>query len=149
MYEQKLKDIQADAEHDMAEAQKTCESDTRNRIDTMQRLLDQTEAHHKQEKEEQEKRFNQMMLSMEDRMKNAIENLLKERQAEFASSSNKEMENIIKPLTEKIKDMRDEMEKNQKANTETKASIETSMNQIIQHNLEAQKSGEMPQLGGL
>ena len=31
------------------------------------------------------------------------------------------------------------MEKTQKANTETKASIETSMNQIIQHNLAAQK----------
>lgn len=64
-------------------------------------------------------------------MKNATENLLKERQAEFASSSNKEMENINKPLTEKIKDMKEEMEKTQKANTETKASIETSMNQII------------------
>ena len=143
MYEQKLKDIQADADHDMKEARETWETNTQNRIDSMQQLLDQQEAHHAHDKEEQEKRFNQMMLSMEDRMKNATENLLKERQAEFASSSNKEMENIIKPLTEKNKDMRDEMEKTQKANTETKASIE-----IIQHNLAAQKSGEMPQLGG-
>ena len=143
MYEQKLKDIQADADHDMEEARKTWEANTQNRIDSMQQLLDQQEAHHTHEKEELEKRFNQMMFSMEVRMKSATENLLKERQAEFASSSNKEMENIIKPLTEKIKDMRDEMEKTQKANTETKASIETSMNQIIQHNLAAQKSAEM------
>lgn len=143
MYEQKLKDIQADAEHDMAEAKKTWESDTRNRIDTMQRLLDQTEAHHKQEKEEQEKRFNQMMSSMEDRMKAATDSLLKDRQAEFASSSNKEMESIIKPLAEKIKDMKEEMQKTQQSNTETKTSIEANMNQIIQHNLAAQKSAEM------
>ena len=143
MYEQKLKDIQADADHDMEEARKTWETSTQNRIDTMQQLLDQQETHHKQDKEEQEKRFNQMMLSMEARMKDATDTLLKDRQAEFASSSNKEMENIIKPLAERIKDMKDEMEKTQKANTETKVSIETSMNQIIQHNLAAQKSAEM------
>lgn len=143
MYEQKLKDIQADADHDMEEARKTWEANTQNRIDTMQRLLDQTEAHHKQEKEEQEKRFNQMMASMEDRMKAATDTLLKDRQAEFASSSNKEMENIIKPLAEKIKGMKEEMEVTQKSNAETKASIEANMNQIIQQNLAAQKSAEM------
>ena len=143
MYEQKLKDLLADADHDMAEAKKTWESNTQNRIDAMQQLLNQQEAHHKQEKEEQEKRFNQMMLSMEDRMKAATDTLLKDRQAEFASSSNKEMESIIKPLTEKIKDIKEEMEKTQTSNTETKASIEANMNQIIQHNLAAQKSAEM------
>lgn len=143
MYEQKLKDIQADADHDMEEARKTWESNTQSRIDAMQQLLDQQKAHHNHDKEEQEKRFNQMMLSMEDRMRNATENLLKDRQAEFASSSNKEMENIIKPLTDKIKEMKEEMEKTKKSNTETKTSIETSMNQIIQHNLAAQKSAEM------
>ena len=143
MYEQKLKDIQADADHDFEEARKTWESNTQSRIDAMQQLLDQQKAHHNHDKEEQEKRFNQMMLSMEDRMRNATENLLKDRQAEFASSSNKEMENIIKPLTDKIKEMKEEMEKTKKSNTETKTSIETSMNQIIQHNLAAQKSAEM------
>lgn len=143
MYEQKLKDIQADADHDMEEARKTWETNTQKQIDSMNQLLRQQEIHHNQDKEEQEKRFDQMMHSMEARMKDATDSLLKDRQAEFASSSNKEMENIIKPLTEKIKDMKDEMEKTQKANTETKVSIETSMNQIIQHNLAAQKSAEM------
>ena len=143
MYEQKLKDFQADADHDMEEARKTWESNTQNRIDAMQQLLDQQKVHHAQDKEEQDRRFKQMMESLEARMKDATDTMLKDRQSEFALSSNKEMESIIKPLTEKIKDMKDELEKANESNINTKTSIETSMNQIIQHNLAAQKSAEM------
>jgi len=141
-YEQRLQSLQSDADHDLQQAKETWETNTQSRIDAMQLLLDQQEQHHKQDIENQSDRFNEMTKSLEARMKEATEKLLKERQTEFAQSSTKDLDKIISPLNESIKNMKEEMEKTKTSNTETKTSIETSMQQLIQQNIAAQQSAE-------
>ena len=76
----------------------------------------------------QEQRFNETMARMSEQMKNATADMLKDRQKEFADSSNQQLGQIVNPLRETIDKMKQTM-----ADTTLK---QTEMSSVLKDNIE-------------
>lgn len=123
-YEQRLKSLQADADRDLQQAKSTWEEQ------------------HLKELENQSNHFNEMTKALETRMKAATEEMLKQRQKDFADSSTKDLDNLLTPLTRTIAEMKEAMQKSKETNDTMSAKIDTNLHQIIERTLAAERSAD-------
>jgi len=91
------------------------------------------EKHHQDAMREQQNRFDETIDKVTEQMKSATETMLKDRQKEFAESSNVSLGQIVNPLLETIDKMKQAMadttEKQTAMSSEMKVSIEHMMRQ--------------------
>ncbi len=92
--------------------------------------------------QELEKRFEQTTANFSQIVKAATEDMLKNRQQEFAESSHKNIGDIVNPLKETIDKMKKSMEDNTLKQTEMSSSMKTSVENMIRHSDMARKSAE-------
>ncbi|MBQ3771254.1 MAG: DNA recombination protein RmuC, partial [Bacteroidaceae bacterium] len=109
-------------------------NDTKLQYEQMLRQLKEAdEKHHAEAMHEQQVRFDETIAKVTAEMKAATETMLKERQKDFADSSNETLGQIVNPLRETIDKMKQAMaettEKQTAMSSEMKVSIEHMMRQ--------------------
>lgn len=90
----------------------------------------------------QEQRFNETMARMSEQMKNATADMLKDRQKEFADSSNQQLGQIINPLRETIDKMKQTMADTTLKQTEMSSVLKDNIERSMQQAMAAKKSAE-------
>lgn len=90
----------------------------------------------------QEQRFNETMARMSEQMKNATADMLKDRQKEFADSSNQQLGQIVNPLRETIDKMKQTMADTMLKQTEMSSVLKDNIERSMQQAMAAKKSAE-------
>ena len=90
----------------------------------------------------QEQRFNETMTRMSEQMKNATADMLKDRQKEFADSSNQQLGQIVNPLRETIDKMKQTMADTTLKQTEMSSVLKDNIERSMQQAMAAKKSAE-------
>lgn len=90
----------------------------------------------------QEQRFNETMARMSEQMKNATADMLKDRQKEFADSSNQQLGQIVNPLRETIDKMKQTMADTTLKQTEMSSVLKDNIERSLQQAMAAKKSAE-------
>lgn len=90
----------------------------------------------------QEQRFNETMARMSEQMKNATADMLKDRQKEFADSSNQQLGQIVNPLRETIDKMKQTMVDTTLKQTEMSSVLKDNIERSMQQAMAAKKSAE-------
>lgn len=90
----------------------------------------------------QEQRFNETMARMSEQMKNATADMLKDRQKEFADSSNQQLGQIVNPLRETIDKMKQTMADTALKQTEMSSVLKDNIERSMQQAMAAKKSAE-------
>lgn len=90
----------------------------------------------------QEQRFNETMARMSEQMKNATADMLKNRQKEFADSSNQQLGQIVNPLRETIDKMKQTMADTTLKQTEMSSVLKDNIERSMQQAMAAKKSAE-------
>lgn len=90
----------------------------------------------------QEQRFNETMARMSEQMKNATADMLKDRQKEFADSSNQQLGQIVNPLRETIDKMKQTMADTTLKQTEMSSVLKDNIERSMQQAMAAKKSAE-------
>ena len=100
---------------------------------SFQNALDEKERVHREALQAQQRQFDETMAKVSAQMKVATDEMLKQRQKEFADASNQNLGQIVNPLRETIDQMKQVMaentEKQTKMGGEMKANIENMMRQ--------------------
>lgn len=113
--------------------QKILEDTKAQHEQTICQLKEANEKHHAEAMHEQQVRFDETIAKVTAEMKAATETMLKERQKDFADSSNETLGQIVNPLRETIDKMKQAMndttEKQTAMSSEMKVSIEHMMRQ--------------------
>lgn len=109
------------------------ESQLKSEAAQAQALMQAKEQHHKEAMQAQQAQFDETMAKISAQMKVATDEMLKQRQKEFAESSNQNLGQIVNPLRETIDQMKQVMAENTQKQTamgsEMKANIENMMRQ--------------------
>lgn len=90
----------------------------------------------------QEQRFNETMARMSEQMKNTTADMLKDRQKEFADSSNQQLGQIVNPLRETIDKMKQTMADTTLKQTEMSSVLKDNIERSMQQAMAAKKSAE-------
>ena len=90
----------------------------------------------------QEQRFNETMTRMSEQMKNATADMLKDRQKEFADSSNQQLGQMVNPLLETIDKMKQTMADTTLKQTEMSSVLKDNIERSMQQAMAAKKSAE-------
>lgn len=90
----------------------------------------------------QEQCFNETMARMSEQMKNATADMLKDRQKEFADSSNQQLGQIVNPLRETIDKMKQTMADTTLKQTEMSSVLKDNIERSMQQAMAAKKSAE-------
>ncbi len=96
----------------------------------------------KEAAEQLEKSFKDTTSQLYNAMQASTEKMLKQRQEEFAQSSQKDLGSIVNPLKETIDKMKKSMDDNTLKQTEMSSSMKTSVENMIRHSDMARKSAE-------
>lgn len=103
-------------------------------------LITAQEQRHAVAIEELQKRFDQTIEALTTNMKAATEDMLKNRQQEFAATSQRSMKDIVDPLNETIERMRAKMEAYSKEQSDFGGMMKANVETIVQQTQAAQKS---------
>lgn len=89
-----------------------------------------------------QKRFDETIDKVKAQVKGDTDDMLKARQKEFTEKSNEEIEKILAPLKERMKDLKEEMEKGNKEQIDLKAKMEKYVEDMLKHSDAARKSAD-------
>ena len=117
----------------MQEKERAYQSALDEKERNFQRMLDEKEKVHQDSLRTQQQQFNETMEKVSAQMKVATDEMLKQRQKEFADASNQNLGQIVNPLRDTIEQMKVVMAENTEKQTqmggEMKANIENMMRQ--------------------
>lgn len=116
--------LKAEAEHRLKEAREEWDQVSRERLAA------------------QEKRFDEAMKMMTAQMQTATDEMLKQRQKEFAEQSHTNLGQIVTPLRETIDKMKKAMEDNTLKQTSMSSEMRTTIEHMMRQSQAAQKSAE-------
>lgn len=91
---------------------------------------------------EMQKRFDETIEKVTSQVKEATNDMLKERQKEFAESSNQNLGLILNPLKDSINEMKVAMDASKTAQTQISSEMKAHMEHMLKQSLETQKSAE-------
>ena len=91
---------------------------------------------------EMQKRFDETIEKVTSQVKEATNDMLKERQKEFAESSNQNLGLILNPLKDSINEMKMAMDASKTAQTQISSEMKAHMEHMLKQSLETQKSAE-------
>lgn len=105
-------------------------------------LLATQERNHEQALKAQQARFDETMAKVSAQVKIATEDMLKQRQKEFAESSNTNLGQIVTPLRETIEKMKQTMSESTLKQTELSAAMKENLDNMMKHSAEAKQSAD-------
>ena len=111
------------------------------KADSKELLLTQ-ERNHEQALRAQQERFEETMAKVTAQVKTTTEDLLKQRQKEFAESSNANLGQIVTPLRETIERMKQTMSDSTLKHTELSAAMKENLENMIRHSEAAKQSAD-------
>lgn len=155
--QRQLAEAKTEAQRQLAEAKTEAQKQLAEAKTEAQRQLTEakTEAQRRQqqalaEKDEawkkvldsQESRFNETINHMTEHMKNATAAMLKERQKEFADSSNEQLGLIVTPLRETIDKMKTAMNDSTLKQTEMSSALKQNIEMAVKQTMAAKQSAD-------
>lgn len=105
-------------------------------------LLATQESNHEQALKAQQARFDETMAKVSAQVKIATDDMLKQRQKEFAESSNTNLGQIVTPLRETIEKMKQTMSESTLKQTELSAAMKENLENMMKHSAEAKQSAD-------
>lgn len=111
------------------------------KADSKELLLTQ-ERNHEQALRAQQERFEETMAKVTAQVKTTTEDLLRQRQKEFAESSNANLGQIVTPLRETIERMKQTMSESTLKHTELSAAMKENLENMIRHSEAAKQSAD-------
>ena len=105
-------------------------------------LLATQERNHEQALKVQQARFDETMAKVSAQVKIATDDMLKQRQKEFAESSNTNLGQIVTPLRETIEQMKRTMNDNTLKHTELSAAMRENIENMMKHSEAAKQSAD-------
>lgn len=133
--EKLLESTKADCERRVAEVKQDAEKQS---ADT----LAAQEKRHAQALESQQLLFEETMARVTAQVKNATEEMLKQRQKEFAESSNSNLEQIVNPLRQTIEKMKQTMNDSTLKQTEMNSEMRVNLENMMRHSQAAKQSAD-------
>lgn len=109
---------------------------------TRKEMLAEQEKRHTEAMDAQKARFDEMIQNLLIQVKSATDDMLKQRQKEFAETSNTNLGQIVTPLRETIDKMKQAMNENTLKQTSMSAEMKTNIEHMISQSAAAQKSAE-------
>ena len=131
--EKQISSMKADAEKQKTESVEALKTNYEERIATQ-------EKHYKDVLEAQQRKFDETIEKMTAQLKLATDEMLKERQKEFAESSNTNLGQIVTPLKETIEEMKKVMNENTLKQSELSGSLSENIKSMMQQSEAARKS---------
>lgn len=105
-------------------------------------LINEQEKRHKEAMDAQQTRFEETIQKVTAQMKSATETMLKERQKEFADSSNENLGQIVNPLKDTIEQMKKAMSESTMKQTELGGEMKSHIENMIRQSEAARKSAD-------
>ena len=105
-------------------------------------LIKEQEKRHKEAMDAQQTRFEETIQKVTAQMKSATETMLKERQKEFADSSNENLGQIVNPLKDTIEQMKKAMSESTMKQTELGGEMKSHIENMIRQSEAARKSAD-------
>lgn len=133
--QRQLAETKEEAQRQLAEAK------TEAQRQQQQALAEKDEAW-KKVLDSQESRFNETINHMTEHMKNATAAMLKERQKEFADSSNEQLGLIVTPLRETIDKMKTAMNDSTLKQTEMSSALKQNIEMAVKQTMAAKQSAD-------
>ena len=124
-----------DFEKRIAEAKAEAEKQAREMLATQER-------NHEQALKAQQERFDEVVQKVSAQLKSATDDMLKQRQKEFAESSNANLGQIVTPLRETIEQMKRTMTDNTLKHTELSAAMKENIENMMKHSEAAKQSAD-------
>lgn len=103
---------------------------------------EEADKRHKDALEQQQRNFDETIAKVQAQMRTTTDEMLKQRQKEFAESSNKDLGQIVNPLKETIDKMKEEMGKATTQQNILSTELKTNMENMMRHSEEAKKSAD-------
>ena len=100
------------------------------------------EKRHEQATKAQQELFDETMEKVTAQVKSATDEMLKQRQKEFAESSNTNLEQIVTPLRETIEKMKQTMRDNTLKHAELSSEMKVNLENMMKHSVAAKESAD-------
>ena len=130
---EQIESIKADCEKRIAEIKSDAEKQSND-------ALAAQEKRHAEAIRAQQELFDETMAKVTAQMKNATDDMLKQRQKEFAESSNTNLGQIVNPLRETIEKMKQTMSDSTLKQTELSAEMKVNLENMMKHSEAAKQS---------
>lgn len=105
-------------------------------------LIQNMESNHKAAEEALQKRFDETINKTVSQLQNSANDMLRQRQNEFAASSTRDLGQLVNPLKETIEKMKKAMDDNSNKQTEIGAELRTNVAQMITQSQAAKESAD-------
>ena len=132
---EQIETIKADCEKRIAETKSDAEKQAREAMAAQ-------EKRHEQATKAQQELFDETMAKVTAQVKNATDEMLKQRQKEFAESSNTNLGQIVTPLRETIEKMKQTMSDNTLKHAELSSEMKVNLENMMKHSVAAKESAD-------
>ena len=132
---EQIETIKADCEKRIAEAKSDAERQAREAMAAQ-------EKRHEQAAKAQQELFEETMAKVTAQVKSATDDMLKQRQKEFAESSNTNLGQIVTPLRETIEKMKQTMSDNTLKHAELSSEMKANLENMMKHSVAAKESAD-------
>ena len=133
--EKQIESIKADCDKRIAEVKADAGKQTADTLATQ-------EKRHEQAIKAQQELFDETMAKVTAQLKSATDEMLKERQKEFAESSNTNLGQIVNPLRETIEKMKQTMSESTLKQTELSSEMKVNLENMMKHSDAAKQSAD-------
>ncbi len=114
----------------------------RTQNEMLSRAREDDERHHAESLKAQEDRFGETLEKVTAQMKDATDQMLKQRQEEFSASSKDDLGQIVTPLRETIDKMKQAMNENALKQNELSGQMKANLENMMRHSDAARKSAD-------
>ena len=132
---EQIESIKADCDKRIAEVKSDAEKQTRDAMAAQ-------EKRHEQAMKAQQELFEETMAKVTAQVKSATDDMLKQRQKEFAESSNSNLGQIVNPLRETIEKMKQTMNDSTLKQTELSSEMKANLENMMKHSAAAKESAD-------
>ena len=132
---EQIETIKADCEKRIAEAKSDADRQAREAMAAQ-------EKRHEQATKAQQELFDETMAKVTAQVKNATDEMLKQRQKEFAESSNTNLGQIVTPRRETIEKMKQTMSDNTLKHAELSSEMKANLENMMKHSVAAKESAD-------
>ena len=132
---EQIEGIKADCDKRIAEIKEDAEKKA-------QEAMGALEKRHEQASKAQQELFEETMAKVSAQMKSATDDMLKQRQKEFAESSNTNLGQIVNPLRETIEKMKKTMDESTLKHTELSSEMKANLENMMKHSEAAKESAD-------
>ena len=141
-----LEDEKAESERQVREEKAHAEENLKKRLEEKQeeveRLRQADDLRHQAALKSQQEMFEKTIAELKVQVKSATEDMLVERQKEFAESSHDSLGQIVNPLKENIAELKKAMEQESKSQAERNGEMRERIKSLMEHSDAARKSAD-------